>query len=94
LTGVLAVKNQAEMDEMLPQGSPPGVINRVTKFFDQDVDYKRALIENDRKMQQGRIDAYGTTATPPTLEVPQAPPVIPPGTETPTVSSDDIEVVQ
>jgi hypothetical protein len=96
LQGAGALSNQArtEASEMLQPGAPPGVVNRVTKFFDQEMEYKKQLVEADRKYQQGRLDAYGTGATAPAYEAPEPPPIIPPGTEGPTVPGEDIEVVE
>jgi hypothetical protein len=82
--GALSVNAKRDADAMVAGTAPPDVILRVTKTFDQEMKYKQDLITADKKYQQGRIDAYGTTATPAPYEAPTAPPTIPPGTETET----------
>jgi hypothetical protein len=92
--GALSVNAKKDADSIVQGAAAPDVIIRVTKSFDQEMKYKQELIAADKKYQQGRIDAYGTTATPAPYQPPEAPPTIPPGTESPTVAPDDIEVVQ
>jgi hypothetical protein len=92
--GALSVSAKNDANNIVQGSASPDVIIRVTKSFDQEMKYKQELIAADKKALQGRIDAYGTTATPMPYQPPEAPPTIPPGTESPTVAPDDIEVVQ
>jgi hypothetical protein len=98
LQGAGALSNQArsEANDMLLPGSPPNVIVRVTKYFDQEMKYKKDLVAADMKYRQRQLDAYRTTGTtPPAYEPPEPPPLIPPGTETgSSIPADDIELVQ
>jgi hypothetical protein len=79
--GALSVNAKRDADNIVQGTAAPDVIIRVTKSFDQEMKYKKDLIEADRKFQQGRIDAFGTTQTAPGYEAPVEPPIIPPGTE-------------
>jgi hypothetical protein len=79
--GALSVNAKRDADDMIAGTAPPNVILRLTKTFDQEMKYKQELITADKKYQQGRIDAYGTTATPEPYQPPEAPPTIPPGTQ-------------
>jgi hypothetical protein len=92
--GSLTNQQKGEANNILQQGASPVVINRVTKFFEAEFKYKRDLVAADAKYRKGKLDALGTAATPPPYEAPNEPPTIPPGTESPTVAPDDIEVVQ
>jgi len=90
LTGVLTVTAQTEQAELLPPDVPPETIERVTRFFDQEISYRTALVERRRKFNEDRLHALGTNAAAPTYTPPEPPPLIPPGTETP---GGDIEEV-
>ena len=92
--GALSVSAKNDANNIVQGAASPDVIIRVTKSFDQEMKFKQELIAADKKSLQSRIDAYGTTALPAPYQPPEAPPTIPPGTESPTVAPDDIEVVQ